>query len=82
MKTDADTILSEISDAVVKVRARHNGTEPKLFRIHPLDVQMLLKRSPLPEGDDTFAASIKKLMGVPVEQDCGVLRGHPQVDWK
>lgn len=78
---DADAILTEISEAVVQVKAR-SGALPRRFRIHPLDVQLLLKRYPLPEGEFSFASSIKKLMGAPVEQDCGVLRGHPQVDWE
>lgn len=79
MKTDPDALLSEISDAVATVKGA--PAPPKLFRIHPLDVQMLLKRYPAPE-DYSFASVIKKLIGVPVQEDCGVRRGHPEVDYE
>ena len=80
MKSDPDALVSAIGAVLVTVTAAE--TKPARLRIHPLDVQALERRYPITEKSGyTLSESIRKLMGVPMQQDCGVRRGRPEVDW-
>ena len=82
MKSDPDALVAVIGETLAQVKAAKRK-EPKRFRIHPLDVQMLEKRYPVSKEEGyTLSESIKKLMGVPVQWDCGVRRGQPEVDYE
>jgi hypothetical protein len=79
--SDPDTLVAVIGEALAKVKAVEH--QPKRFRIHPLDVQTLEKRFPVgPTASYSLSESINKLLGVPVQWDCGVPRGQPEVDYE
>jgi hypothetical protein len=81
--SDPDTLVAVIGEALATVQASRFKAQPTCFRIHPLDVQVLERRYPVdPEKGYTLRDSIKKLMGVPVMEDCGVQRGYPEVDYE
>lgn len=79
MPSDPDALVAVIGEVLADVKAMK--PPPKRFRIHPLDVQSLEKRYP-PGASFSLSESINKLLGVPIQWDCGVPRGKPEVDYE
>ena len=69
--------LSEIAHAAARVRRA--GRRPIKVRVHPLDWELLRRRYGT-DGADTVASNAR-VMGIPVELDCAVRRGHPEADY-
>ena len=82
MSRDPDALVAVIGETLAEVKAKQFKRQPVRIRIHPLDVQLLEKKYPVSETEGyTLNESIRKLVGVPVQSDCGVRRGIPEVDW-
>lgn len=68
--------LAEMKDMLARVRAARARPMPKLVRIHPLDLPVLKRTSV-----DAPTTGLDRVLGIPVELDCAVRRGHPEVDY-
>lgn len=68
--------------AMIEARARlmRSSVQPKikLCRMHPLDIATIAKRTA-----DAFGAEsvrLDRVVGIPLEPDCAVRRGRPELD--
>ena len=69
--------IHEIARAAALVRRA--GRTPVKVRVHPLDWELLRRRYGM-KGAATVALNAS-VMGIPVELDCAVRRGHPEADY-
>ena len=69
---DIDGFLGQIRQAAA-VLAAGQAKRPMKVRMHPLDIAKIQKAHP---------SSIATVLGIPLEMDCAVQRGVPEVEYK
>ena len=69
--------LAEMRRMLAQVRVARHKPMPRKVRIHPLDLPVLKRHT----GEPVPGSGLDMVLGVPLEIDCAVRRGHPEIDY-
>ena len=62
---------------LAQVRVARHKPMPRKVRIDPLDLPVLKRHT----GEPVPGDGLDMVLGVPLEIDCAVRRGHPEIDY-